>query len=205
MSTAGIVLFASGGGRSLENLQEQILAGRLDARILRVVVSRPDAGAVARAEGLGLPCTVIGRGTHPDRADRDRAILAVLGELQPDWIVLAGWLLLFPIPPEWEGKVINIHPALLPAYGGKGFYGDRVHEAVLRDRPPLSGCTVHFASAEYDRGPVILQEAVPVEDADDAHALADRVFEAEKRALPEALRLLAGGRAGWRNGAVYWE
>ncbi|RMH00740.1 MAG: phosphoribosylglycinamide formyltransferase [Planctomycetota bacterium] len=201
---ARLVLLASGGGRSLENLAEHIAAGRLPARIVQVISSRAEAGVVARCRRLGLPCRVIGRASHPDREERDRALVAAIREARPDWVVLAGWLLLLPIPPDLEGRVINIHPALLPGYGGRGFYGHRVHEAVVADRPPASGCTVHFASAEYDRGPILLAEAVPVLPDDDADSLAARVFAAEKRALPEAIGHLIAGRARLEDGVVCW-
>ncbi len=202
--TGRLVVLASGGGRSLENLQDRIEDGSLDARVVRVIVSRADAGAVERCQRRGLPCQVIGRASHPERAARDRALVEAILAAEPDWVVLAGWLLLLPIPPALEDRVINIHPALLPAYGGQGFYGHRVHEAVIADRPPLSGCTVHFASAEYDRGPVILAEAVPVLPEDDADTLAARVFEAEKRALPEALGHLIAGRVRYQDGRAVW-
>lgn len=204
MSAARLVVLASGGGRSLENLQHEIDAGRLAARIERVLVSRADAGAVERSQRLGLPCRVLGPRSHPDREQRERLWLECIREARPDWVVLAGWLHLLPIPPELEGRVINIHPALLPAYGGPGCYGRHVHEAVLRDRPPLSGCSVHFASSAYDRGPLILQEAVPVLAQDQVETLAARVFEAERRALPEALRLLLAGRVRWQDGQARW-
>ncbi|HEX9794204.1 MAG TPA: formyltransferase family protein, partial [Planctomycetota bacterium] len=147
---------------------------------------------------------VIGPRSHPDHELREKLLLASILEARPDLVVLAGWLQLLPVPPELEGKVVNIHPALLPAYGGAGCYGERVHRAVAADRPPVSGCTVHFADAQYDCGPYILQEAVPVLPGDDAAALAARVFEVEKRVLPEALRLVLGGRAAWHPGGVVW-
>ena len=204
LAPARLVVLASGGGRSLENLQEQILAGELPARIALVIVSRLEAGARERATRLGLPCLVVGKASHPDPARREDALLGVIHEVRPDWVILAGWLQQMPIPPELEGMVVNIHPALLPAYGGEGCYGSRVHAAVAADAPLLSGCTVHIADEHYDQGPVILQEAVPLPEGADAATIADRVFEAEKRALPEALRLLIEGRAGWNAGELRW-
>jgi len=198
------VVLASGGGRTLENLAGRIETGELPARIALVILSRTGIGAESRAARLGLPCKVIGKDTHPGREERNEALLEALGQARPDWVVLAGWLQLLPIPPDLEGRVINIHPALLPAFGGRGFYGRRVHEAVLAAHPLLSGCTVHFASSEYDRGPILLQEAVPLTGREDAGELAAKVFEAEKRALPEALGHLIAGRAVWRDGRVFW-
>jgi folate-dependent phosphoribosylglycinamide formyltransferase PurN len=111
-----------------------------------------------------------------------------------DLVVMAGFLKRVTIPADFVHRVVNIHPALIPAFCGEGFYGHRVHEAVLEYGAKLSGCTVHFADNQYDHGPVILQRAVPVLDGDTPEALAARVFEAECEAYPEALRLLASGR-----------
>lgn len=202
--TARLAVLCSGTGRTLLNLAQEIEAQRLPAAIVLVLASRPDAGAIEHARRHGLAVRIVGPATHPDRAERERLWVQALRESRPDWVVLAGWLHLLPIPPELEGRVVNIHPALLPSYGGPGFYGDRVHGAVLADGRLLSGCTVHFATAEYDRGPVILQEAVPVLPGDDVHSLAARVFAAEKRALPEALRLLISGRVRWNAGRIAW-
>lgn len=202
MSRARLVVLASGGGRTLENLQRRIEAGELQAQIALVIVSRGDLGATERARDLGLVTLVIGKQTHPDRTRREDALVAAILEARPDLVVLAGWLQLLPIPPQLEGKVLNIHPALLPAYGGQGCYGHHVHEAVVRDRPPMSGCTVHFASAEYDRGPIVLQTAVPLDGDEDADAVAAKVFAAEVDAYPEALAMLIDGRCWWEDGEV---
>jgi phosphoribosylglycinamide formyltransferase-1 len=204
VSATRLVVLASGGGRTLENLQQCILAGRLDARIVLVVVARADAGAAARAERLGLPCLVIGKGTQPDPERRARLLQQAVLEARPDWVVLAGWLSLFPIPSQLEGRVLNIHPALLPDHGGAGCYGRRVHEAVAAAGADHSGCTVHFADAAYDRGPVLLQTAVPLAPGDDADAIAAKVFAAECDAYPEALAHLIAGRARLEDGVVRW-
>jgi folate-dependent phosphoribosylglycinamide formyltransferase PurN len=110
-----------------------------------------------------------------------------------DLIVLAGFLSQIEILPEWEGRMINVHPSLLPLFGGHGLYGSRVHEAVLASGMKVSGCTVHFVNAEYDAGPIILQHTVPVEDDDTPASLGARVFAAECEAYPEAIRLFASG------------
>ena len=112
----------------------------------------------------------------------------------PDLVCFAGWLHLLPIPTDFQRKVLNIHPALLPAFGGKGMYGQRVHDAVLASGAKVSGCTVHFADDSYDTGPILIQKCVPVKDGDDADALAARVFEAECEAYAEAIELVASGR-----------
>jgi phosphoribosylglycinamide formyltransferase 1 len=201
---AKLLVLASGGGRTLENLQQCILKRQLQAEIVGVVVSQTDLGVVNRAERLGLPWQAIGRKTHPDPELRTAALVQAMQASQADWVVLAGWLQLLPIPAEWEGKVLNIHPALLPAYGGKGYYGHHVHDAVKRDRQSVSGCTVHFASDAYDQGPILLQEAVLLDSEMSAEQIADRVFEAEKRVYPAALQALITGQAHWQDGQVYW-
>lgn len=204
MNPARLAVLASGGGRTLENLQQRIRAGGLDARVVLVIVARADAGAADRARRLGLTTLVIGRGTHPDPELRARLLQQAVLEARPDWVVLAGWLSLFPIPEPLAGRVLNIHPALLPDHGGPGFYGMRVHESVASSGARVSGCTVHFADAEYDRGPVVLQEAVQLEPGDGPERIAAKVFEAEKRAYPEALAHLIAGRAALVDGRVRW-
>lgn len=204
MSPARLVVLASGGGRTLENLQQRIVDGRLDARIVLVVVPRADLGAAERAQRLGLSLLVIGKHSQPDPERRERLLQQAVLEARPDWVVLAGWLSLFAIPPQLEGRVLNIHPALLPDFGGKGYYGRRVHEAVASSGLAYSGCTVHFADAAYDRGPVVLQSAVLLAMEDDADAIAAKVFAAEIEAFPEALAHLIAGRAQWVDGAVHW-
>ncbi|MAW59656.1 MAG: phosphoribosylglycinamide formyltransferase [Planctomycetes bacterium] len=204
MSRARLVVLASGGGRTLENLQEQILAGRLDAEIVLVVLSKSGLGAEQRATRLGLPVVIIGKESHPDRSERDQALLAALDAAAPDLVLMAGWLQLLPIPERYEGKVLNIHPSLLPAYGGRGFYGHHVHEAVARDRQPISGCTVHFATEAYDEGPIVLQEAVLLPADAEPDAIAALVFAAECRAYPDAVRAILAGEARWVAGQVCW-
>jgi len=202
--TKSCVLLASGSGRSIENLADWIGRGDLDTEIRHVIASKEGLGVLERASRLKLPATVIGRDTHPDSKIRNTALIECIDALNPDLIVMAGWLLLLPIPAHWEGKVINIHPALIPAYSGKGYWGHHVHEAVVRDRQSLSGCTIHFASSEYDLGPIILQESVPCLPDDTADSLATRVFKAEKKALPEAIDHLLSGRVRQEEDQAVW-
>jgi len=184
-----LVALISGGGTTLQNLIDRIADGRLAARIVGVVSSRGDAFGVERAKRAGLPVKIVKRGPE-FVAEVWEAVRA----FDPQLVCLAGWLQLLPIPEDFRHRVLNIHPALLPAFGGKGMYGRRVHEAVLEYGAKVSGCTVHFADDTYDTGPVLVQKCVPVKDDDDPDTLAARVFEAESEAYPEAIRLLAGGR-----------
>jgi len=184
----------SGSGRSLENLQYAIAEGRLRARIVVVVSSKRDAYGLVRAQQHGMDAVAVPRKEYADLEAFNAAINAVLARYAIDLVVLAGFLSLYQPPPALAGKVLNIHPALLPAFGGKGLYGDRVHRAVLEAGVKVTGCTVHFADAVYDHGPIILQEAVPVLDDDTVETLAARVFAVECRLYPQAIELCAENR-----------
>jgi len=180
---ARLAVLISGGGRSLVNLHDRVLDGTVPATIELVVASRECPGS-ARARARGLRTVVVEGEIPPDR----------LGDLlrgaRVDWVVLAGYLKYLHVPPGFAGRVVNIHPALLPEFGGKGMYGHRVHEAVLRSGARESGCTVHLVDDRFDHGPILLQRRCQVLPADTPDTLADRVFELEKRALPEALAAL---------------
>lgn len=189
-----IAVLLSGTGRSLENLQQEITAGRLHADIAVVVSSKPEAYGLERAKAHGLDAVAVSRRQHADLEAFNAAINAVLAPYDVDLVVLAGFLSLYRPLPALAGRVMNIHPALLPAFGGKGFYGDRVHQAVLDSGVKVSGCTVHFADSQYDHGPIILQTAVPVLDDDTVTSLAARVFAAECEAYPRAIQLFADDR-----------
>ena len=183
-----LAVLVSGSGRSLENLAECVRRGELDVELALVIASTPKALALERAKRLEIPALVLAPREHASPEAYSRAVFAAIERSGAELAVFAGFLHLLLVPETWEGRVINIHPALLPKYGGKGFYGDRVHGAVLAAGERESGCTVHYVTNEYDRGPQLLQERVPVLPGDTAEALAARVFEAEKRALPEAIR-----------------
>lgn len=187
-----VAVLLSGSGRTLQNLLDVQARGELAIDPVLVVGSRPDAYGLERARRAGLPWLVIRRKDFQSDEAFTEQVFAACRRARADLVVLAGWLcLLRPVPDDFKGRVVNIHPALLPAFGGKGFYGDRVHAAVLASGAAESGCTVHLVDDEYDHGEVILQRRVPVLPGDDVRALADRVFEAEREAYPEAIRLLA--------------
>jgi formyltetrahydrofolate-dependent phosphoribosylglycinamide formyltransferase len=184
----------SGGGSTLANFLENIAVGRLQAEIPLVVASRKDCGGLARAREAGLRCQVVERCSFSATGEFSRAIFELCREARVDLVALAGYLALVEIPEDFRFRVMNIHPALIPAFCGKGFYGRKVHEAVLERGVKVSGCTVHFADNRYDHGPIILQRCVPVRDDDTPDLLAARVFAAECQAYPEAIRLFAQGR-----------
>jgi len=187
----GVLL--SGSGRTLQNFIAEIAAGRLNAQIAIVVSSRAGVRGIERARSAGVPAVVVDR-TARRGVSFDDAITAALADAGVELVCMAGFLSLWHIPPPFDGRVTNIHPALLPAFGGPGMYGRRVHEAVLASGATESGCTVHFADNVYDHGPIILQRRVPVLPDDSPDRLAARVLEQELIAYPEAVRLFAAGR-----------
>jgi formyltetrahydrofolate-dependent phosphoribosylglycinamide formyltransferase len=184
----------SGGGTTLVNFLRRIEDGSLSAEVPLVIASRPDCGGVDRARSAGLRCEVITRRAYDSTAAMSRAVFEQLRQANVDLVALAGYLSLLEIPEDFRFRVMNIHPALIPAFCGSGMYGHHVHEAVLARGAKVSGCTVHFADNEYDHGPIILQRCVPVEDDDSPDALAARVFAAECEAYPESIRLFADAR-----------
>jgi formyltetrahydrofolate-dependent phosphoribosylglycinamide formyltransferase len=189
-----LAVLLSGSGTTLQNLIEHVEAGTLAARIVVVLASRPDAYGLERATQHGLEAICVPRRAYRDAEAYHRELHAALDRYAPELIALAGYLHLFRLAPQYRGRVMNIHPALLPAFCGQGFYGLRVHQAVLEYGVKLTGCTVHFADEAYDQGPIILQRAVPVLEDDTPQSLARRVFEEECQAYPAAIRLFAQGR-----------
>jgi len=171
--------------------------GSLRARIETVICSRGDAAGVQRARDAGLNTVVVERRKLEGHSFQDQVSRHV-GDA--DFVCMGGFLSLWRIPAALAGRVINIHPALLPDFGGKGMYGRRVHEAVLRAGRVVSGCTVHFCDNEYDHGPIVLQRQVPVKPDDTPDTLAARVFAEECLAYPEAIRMLAAGEVRLENG-----
>ncbi len=188
-----LAVCVSGGGTTLQNLIDRIKAQSLKADIVRVVSSRPDVGAIERAEAARIPVTVAIR-SGKTLAEFSRAVFDPIRESGADLVILGGFLSLVRIPKDYQGKVINVHPSLIPAFSGKGFHGEAVHAAAIETGVKISGCTVHFADDAYDTGPIILQRTVPVLVDDTPKTLAARVFEAECDALPEAIALYAAGQ-----------
>lgn len=184
-----VAVAVSGRGSNLQALLDT-LTPNAPARVVLVISNRADAGALDRARARGIATAVLA-----DPADGDEW-LRLLDPARVDLVVLAGYVKLVPgdVIRRYRGRVINIHPALLPAFGGPGMYGARVHQAVLAAGRPESGATVHLVDEEYDRGPILGQARVPVLPGDTADALASRVLEVEHRLLPAAV--LAAARAG---------
>jgi len=189
-----IAVLISGGGTTLRNLIEKIREGSLGVKIAVVVSSNPKSGGLRFAEEAGIPAHVVRRKDFDSRDAFSTAIFQHCREAGVDLVVMGGFLKQITIPEDFRNRVVNIHPALIPSFCGEGFYGHRVHEAVLASGAKVTGCTIHFADDEYDHGPIIMQRAVPVLDDDTPDTLAARVFQAECDAYPEVLRLIAAGR-----------
>ncbi len=192
--TTSAAVLISGGGTTLRNLLARRAAGDLPLEVRLVVSSSPKAKGLAYASEAGIPSVVLARADFADDAAYGTAVFEACRRAEVDWVVMGGFLKFVPIPEDFANRVVNIHPALIPAFCGAGMYGHHVHEAVLEYGAKVSGCTVHFVDNQYDHGPIISQRVVPVLEGDTPETLAARVFEAECEAYPEALRLLAAGR-----------
>lgn len=184
---ARLAVLISGGGSTMVNIVRHSRDGRLNCEVGLVIASRPCAG-VERATELGVPVVTM-PGTIPAAE-----LAAVLAAHWIGFVALAGYLRLLDLPPGLEGRAVNIHPALLPSFGGHGMHGLAVHRAVLEAGCKVSGCTVHFVDRQYDTGPIILQRACEVMETDTPETLAARVQREESIAYPEAIALLVAGR-----------
>ncbi len=187
---------ASGGGTNLQAIMDRCASGDLPARMAVVISNNSGSGALERARRAGVPaCHLSGR-THPDPQALDRAIADVFQSYGVDLVVLGGYMKkLGPVTLQaYPNRILNIHPALLPAFGGKGMYGLRVHHAVIESGAWISGVTAHLADEDYDHGPIVAQEAVRVDPDDTPESLAARVLEVEHRLYSEVIRLFAEGR-----------
>ncbi len=199
----GVLL--SGGGRTLENILAEIDGGRLAglAQVAVVIASRPGIRGIEVGQAAGIPVHVVERNVYTKVDAYSEAMARLLDEARVDLACLAGFLSYWLVPERYAGRVMNIHPALLPAFGGKGMYGHHVHEAVLARGCKVSGCTVHLVNNEYDAGPIVLQRAVRAFAEDTPDTLAARVFREEREAYPEAIRLYAEGRLRVAGGVVH--
>ena len=182
----------SGSGTTLVNFLKERDAGRLAIDVALVIADR-ECGGISKCVQAGLACEVLPRRTFESTAAFSGAIFDRMRAARVELVTLAGFLARIDVPDDFHFRVMNIHPALIPSFCGKGMYGHHVHEAVIARGCKVSGCTVHFADSEYDHGPIISQKCVPVLEGDTPTSLAARVFEAECIAYPEAIRLFADG------------
>lgn len=188
-----ISVLISGGGTTLRNLIDRRNAGTLDAQIVQVISNKPDAGGLKFATDAGIETKIVSHRDFDSVAAFSNAMFSVIRTASPDLVVMGGFLRHVLIPDDFQNRVINIHPSLIPAFCGKGMYGSNVHSAVIDYGCKLSGCTVHFVDDDYDHGPIIAQATVPVLPDDSAKDLAARVFETECELLPQTINLLASG------------
>ena len=189
-----LAVLISGGGTTLTNFLKKKAAGELNIEVPLVIASRPDCGGIAKAQDAGLRCEVIRRRDFENTHDFSTTIFDLCREAEVDLVTLAGFLSLIHIPDDFQYRVMNIHPALIPAFCGHGFYGHKVHEAVVARGVKVSGCTVHFADNEYDHGPIIGQSTVPVKGTDTPDEVAANVFQAECELYPRVIQLFAAGK-----------
>jgi phosphoribosylglycinamide formyltransferase-1 len=189
-----IAVLISGGGTTLRNLIRKIAAGELNAEIKLVISSSAKARGLEFAREADIPTRVVNPRQFATPAEFSEATFGPCRGAGAELVVMGGYLKLVPVPVDFENRVVNTHPALIPAFCGHGYYGGRVHSAVLEYGAKVSGCTIHFVDNQYDHGPVIIQRTVPVLDNDTPESLAARVFEQECQALPDAINLIAAGR-----------
>ena len=190
-----IAVFASGGGTDFQSIIDANERENF-CQIKYLVASKPGIGAIDRAKKAGIEVLVYDKNLNPDKADFYKTLTQVFNSVGIDYIVLAGWLLIVPkdFIESFEDKIINIHPALLPSFGGKGYYGLHVHKAALDYGVKVSGATVHFVEADVDGGAIIMQRAVPVEDGDTPESLQARILKEEHKILPLCVKLLCEGK-----------
>ena len=202
-----IAVLVSGGGTNLQALIDAEARGELGAgKIVTVIASKPGVFALERAKNAGIEAFALPRVEYPDARAYSVALRDALVEREIDLVVLAGFLTILDeaIYESFENRIINVHPALIPSFAGKGYYGLRVHEAALEKGVKISGATVHFVTPECDGGPIILQKAVAVLESDTPESLQRRIMEeAEWKILPEAVRLFSDGKLTVKNNKVY--
>ncbi len=189
-----LAVFISGGGSTLKNIIDRIADGSCRAKIVCVVSSRREVKGVQFAEDAHIPTIIVPRKKYDTPEEFSEVVTQGIEPFAPELIAFGGFMSLYVFPPRYHGKIINIHPALLPGFGGKGMYGDHVHEAVLKAGCKVTGCTVHFVDEEYDRGPIIAQRALPVLDDDTVETLGERVRATERELYPEVINWFADGR-----------
>jgi len=197
-----LAVFISGTGRTLKNLLDRIRTEQLPAEVVVVISSVANVVGLQYAEEESIPVEIIERGHYGSLNEFSEANFSVCRAARTDYVVLGGYLRHLEIPNDFENRVLNIHPSLIPSFCGKGYYGNIVHSKALEYGVKVSGCTVHFVDQGYDTGPIILQKTVDVYEDDTADTLNDRVFVAECQAYPEAIELLAKGRVSVKGRVV---
>lgn len=187
-----IVVFASGSGTNFQAIIDAVEGGQIDGQIAGLVTNKLEIKAISRAQKHNIPHKTLAPSQFETQAGYLDALMTQLKKWQTDLIVLAGYMIKIPtcIIEEYRGRIVNIHPSLLPKYGGKGFYGMRVHQAVIDNNEHESGCTVHLVTEKYDDGPILGQTKIPIKDTDDASALAKRILKEEHKLFPKIIAQL---------------
>ncbi|MFO7992161.1 MAG: phosphoribosylglycinamide formyltransferase [Thermoplasmata archaeon] len=199
-----IAVLASGSGTDFQSVIDAVESGEIQGKIVLLVSNEPDAYCLERAEKHGIPYEVVEH-RGKTRGEHEKEIVRVMEEKDPDLIVLAGYMRMFTdyFVDTFYGKMINIHPALLPLFGGPGYYGEHVHQAVLESGMKVSGCSVHFVTNEVDMGPIISQRCVKVRHDDDIDSLSSRVLDEEHRLLPDVVKAFSEDRVRLENGKAW--
>lgn len=200
-----LAVFASGTGSNFMAVVESIEAGRLNAVVVGLISNNPDAGAIAFAKSKHIPHEIVNKKRYPDENEHDTKILNILEQWQANFIILAGYMKMInpQIVEKYKNRMLNIHPALLPSFGGKGMYGLHVHETVIEYGVKYSGVTVHIVNNDYDAGPVVLQHVVPVLDDDTPQSLQQRILKEEHKIYTEAIQLFAENRITIKGRRVF--
>lgn len=187
-----IVVFASGSGTNFQAIIDAVETDQINGRISGLITNKDGIKAIERAQKHNIPYCIISPTNYEDEQKFGQALLNQLMEWKTDLITLAGYVIKIPamVIEEFRGRIVNIHPSLLPKYGGKGYYGERVHQAVIENQEKESGCTVHIVTEEYDDGPILGQRRVVVKNSDDASTLAQRILAEEHQLYPEVLAKL---------------
>ncbi len=201
-----LVVLASGGGTDFQSIVDAIESGDVPARISLLLTNNPDAYCISRARNHDIPYKVIDH-RDKEREEHEAEMIDAIDLVDPDLIVLAGYMRILTdgFVERYYGKMINIHPALLPLFGGPGYYGERVHEAVLESGMKVSGCSVHFVTCDVDMGPIITQKCVPIFPDDTVESLSQRVLKMEHRLLPDVVAAFANGRVHLEYGKAWTE
>lgn len=204
MERLKIGVLLSGGGTNLQALLNRIDRGSLSAEVVFIASNKGEAYGLVRGQEQGIPTAVFEAKDFPSKKKRDHELLKALKDHNVELVVLAGYLDKIPdfLIEAYPNKIINIHPSLLPCFGGKGYYGERVHRGVFERGMKITGATVHFVSEETDGGPIILQKALPINFEDGVSDIQQKVLALEHEILPEAIQLLAEGRVTVINGRV---
>ncbi len=191
---ARTLVLLSGSGTTLQNMIDRQEQNQLSIDIVGVISSRKDAYGLERAHKHNIPTKVIARKDFPSWEDFNQQLCIAVDSFAPDLICFAGFMSLFRADSKYNGRIMNVHPALIPAFCGKGMYGHHVHEAVIESGVRITGCTVHFVDQHYDTGPIILQTVIDVLDSDTPDSIAERVQAAERETYPKAIQLFVEGR-----------